>query len=112
MTLLTSNKSLYIQDYALWLEETIRLLRSGQLEAIEANYLIEELTDRGISQKHALESNLIVLLFQTIDKNPPKYLNQLLLISFSLGIYHHLQKSADKIDYLKKKSYNYIIKKS
>jgi hypothetical protein len=62
MTLLAGNKSLYSQDYALWLEETIRLLRSGQLEAIEANYLIEELTDRGISQKHALESNLIVLL--------------------------------------------------
>lgn len=62
MTLLTSNKSLYIQDYALWLEETVRLLRSGQLGAIEVNDLIEELTDMGISQKHALESNLIVLL--------------------------------------------------
>ena len=69
MTLLTSNKSLYIQDYALWLEETIRLLRSGQLEAIEANYLIEELTDRGISQKHDLESNLIVLLLHLLKWN-------------------------------------------
>ncbi|ASC72512.1 hypothetical protein XM38_034700 [Halomicronema hongdechloris C2206] len=53
---------LYDQDYVLWLEATVDLLRQGKLEQIDIPSLIEELEDMGRSEKRALESNLEVLL--------------------------------------------------
>ena len=37
----------------------------------------------------------------------PKYLNQILLFSFSTGIFKHLQKSANKVVYFRKKILNW-----
>jgi hypothetical protein len=42
-------------------------------------------------------------LFKIINKKIPFYLNQLLIISFSFGIYKHLQKSTRKVNYFKEK---------
>ena len=53
---------------------------------------------------------IIFMIFKNIHKNPPSYLNQILLISFSLGIYNHLQKSNNKINHFKNKIWNYIKK--
>lgn len=50
------------RDFCLWIQETIRSLRSGDLNEIEIDHLIEELEDMGNSQKDALESNLIRVL--------------------------------------------------
>ena len=50
--------------------------------------------------------NLINLLYDKISSVPPTYLNQLLLISFSTGIYKHLYKSTRKTDYMKSKLIN------
>jgi hypothetical protein len=46
---------------------------------------------------------LIKLLYKKISEKPPYYLNQLLLIAFSTGIFKHLQKSSLKIKYFKEK---------
>jgi hypothetical protein len=54
---------------------------------------------------------IVLLLFQNISKSPPSYLNQLLLISFSLGIFKHLQKTKLKILYFRKKFANPILEK-
>jgi hypothetical protein len=62
----TVNLTLYEKDYYLWLENTIQLLKDGQLSALDINHLIEEIEDMGISQKNALESNLIVLLMHLL----------------------------------------------
>ncbi len=58
--------NLYNKDYCLWLEETVQLLREGRLTELDINNLIEEIEDMGISQKNALESNLIVLLMHLL----------------------------------------------
>ncbi len=58
--------TLYDKDYCLWLEETVQLLREGRVTELDVNNLIEEIEDMGISQKNALESNLIVLLMHLL----------------------------------------------
>jgi hypothetical protein len=50
----------------------------------------------------------INLLFKNIDKNPPSYLNQILLFSFSFGIFKHLQKSNFKINHFKNKIIDHV----
>lgn len=60
------SSTLYEKDYYLWLEKTVQLLKEGQLSALDIDNLIEEIQDMGISQKNALESNLIVLLMHLL----------------------------------------------
>ncbi len=62
----TTPLNLYEQDYYLWLEKTVQLLKNGQLSALDIENLIEEIQDMGISQKNALESNLIVLVMHLL----------------------------------------------
>ena len=45
----------------------------------------------------------IKILYKKISEKPPFYLNQLLLIAFSTGIFKHLQKSTLKIKYFREK---------
>ena len=51
--------------------------------------------------------HLINILYNNISKKPPYYLNQLLLIAFSTGIYKYLQKSTHKMTHIKQKYVNY-----
>jgi hypothetical protein len=57
--------------------------------------------------------NFIKLLYTKISTNPPIYLNKLLLIAFSMGIFKHLQKSKNKIVHIQERylpnSINYIM---
>ena len=53
-----NTKTLYEQDFDLWIEETINLLKNRQLEQIDYEHLIEEIEDMGGNRKDALESNL------------------------------------------------------
>ena len=57
---------LYEQDYALWLDEAVNLLRSQNFTEIDLENLIEEVEGMGGSQKQALESNLEVLLMHLL----------------------------------------------
>ena len=45
----------------------------------------------------------ISIMFKNLFLKEPVYLNQLLIIAFSTGIYKHLQKSTDKTRYFKQK---------
>lgn len=56
------DKTLYDQDYNLWLEKTIEQLRSRQLERVDWENLIEELEGMNRSDKRALFSLLTRLL--------------------------------------------------
>ncbi len=53
-----NTQTLYEQDFNLWIEETINLLKNRQLEQIDYEHLIEEIEDMGGNRKDALESNL------------------------------------------------------
>jgi hypothetical protein len=57
-----SLSSLYEQDYYLWLETTAKLLRDGQLSALDIANLLEEIEDMGRGEKRAMYSNLKVVL--------------------------------------------------
>lgn len=50
---------------------------------------------------------LLNLLFTKIENPMPQYLDQILLIAFSFGIFKHLQKSNHKMIYLKNKFINF-----
>ncbi len=52
----------YDTDYNLWLEETIALIRRGDLASVNAEHLIEELEGLAGRDRRELESRLQVLL--------------------------------------------------
>ena len=54
--------SIYEQDYVRWIEQQVELLHEGSLESLDVPNLIDELGDLAINHKHALESNLVVVL--------------------------------------------------
>jgi Domain of unknown function DUF29 len=53
--------SLYETDYQLWLEKTVRQLRSHDFDNIDLENLIEEIESLGRSDKHAVSSYLMRL---------------------------------------------------
>lgn len=55
-------QSLYERDFCLWVEEQARLLREGRLPQLDVVNLIDEIEDLGINRKHAVTSNLVVVL--------------------------------------------------
>jgi hypothetical protein len=55
-------QSLYERDYCLWVEEQARLLRERSLGDLDVVNLIDEIEDLAIDRKHAVTSNLIVVL--------------------------------------------------
>lgn len=61
MTLLQL-KTLYEQDFALWIEETVRQLKSGNLSQLDRENLIEEIETLGRSERHGIDSYLSRLL--------------------------------------------------
>ncbi len=59
-------KTLYEQDYYLWLKTTATLLQEGQLNKIDFEDLIEELEGMSRREKDALFSNLQVVLIHLL----------------------------------------------
>jgi hypothetical protein len=53
---------LYERDFCLWVEEQARLLKEGRLEQLDVVNLIDEIEDLSINRKHAVTSNLVVIL--------------------------------------------------
>jgi hypothetical protein len=58
MAVITYLKQLYEADDIQWLEETIKLLKDCQFEALDLENLIEELEDLGSEKKNAVVSLL------------------------------------------------------
>ncbi|HHP7232749.1 MAG TPA: DUF29 domain-containing protein [Xenococcaceae cyanobacterium] len=53
---------LYEQDFCLWVENTVNLLKQKKFNNIDWKNLIEEIESLGKSERNALKSNLRVLL--------------------------------------------------
>ncbi len=62
----TSGSELYEQDFYLWIQTTIELLKQGQLTELDLENLIEEIATMGRSEKKALRSNLEVVLMHLL----------------------------------------------
>lgn len=55
-------KTLYDQDFALWIEATVKQLKSGDFSQVDLENLIEEVESLGKSQRKAVDSFLTRLL--------------------------------------------------
>jgi hypothetical protein len=61
-----SHTQLYEQDFSLWLDETVKLLREGNLGALDIENLIEEIECMGRSERQAVKSNLEIILMHLL----------------------------------------------
>ncbi|MCC5616981.1 DUF29 domain-containing protein [Nostoc sp. CHAB 5836] len=57
-----ANKALYEQDFYLWIQTTVKLLRERNLEQLDIDNLIEEIDSMGRSEKKELKTRLVVLI--------------------------------------------------
>ena len=58
----TSQKSLYNEDFALWIKDTLAQLKARDTKHLDWEHLIEEIEDLGKSQRKAVRSYLVRLL--------------------------------------------------
>ncbi|WP_250124599.1 DUF29 domain-containing protein [Chroococcidiopsis sp. CCMEE 29] len=56
------NSALYDQDYCLWLETTVKLLRERRFEALDLDSLVEEIEGLAKADKRELRNRLTILL--------------------------------------------------
>jgi hypothetical protein len=61
-----TSPQLYDRDYYLWLQETAKLLRHGEFDRLDIENLVEEIESMGRSDKHAVESNLEIVLMHLL----------------------------------------------
>lgn len=59
---LTKVKTIYDEDFALWIEETVKHLKSREFSLIDLENLIEEVESLGKSQRKTVRSYLLQLL--------------------------------------------------
>lgn len=62
----SSTNSLYEQDFMLWIEKTVDLLRQQKFTELDLENLIEEIEDMSMSQRSALRSNFTVILLHLL----------------------------------------------
>ncbi|WP_354635957.1 DUF29 domain-containing protein [Planktothricoides raciborskii] len=82
----TATTSLYEQDFYLWLQTNINLLKEGNFAEIDLENLLEELESMGRSDKNALKSNLRILLMHLLKY---KYQHEKLTNSWNYTIREH-----------------------
>ena len=58
--------SLYDQDFCQWISVTVDLLQENNFAEVDLEHLIEEIADMGKSERHALKSNLRVVLMHLL----------------------------------------------
>jgi len=63
---LDSLTNLYESDFNLWVEATAQILREGRLTDLDVVNLLEEVQSMGNSDKHALSSDLVVVLLHLL----------------------------------------------
>ncbi|MFB2834471.1 DUF29 domain-containing protein [Floridanema evergladense] len=88
----TAITSLYEQDFHLWLETNINLLKEGNFAEIDLENLLEELESMGRSDKNALKSNLKILLMHLLKY---KYQPEKRTNSWRYTIIEHRQRLRD-----------------
>ncbi len=65
---LAKTKTLYEQDFALWVEETINQLKSGDFSQVDLENLIDEVESLAKRDKRALENRLITLFEHALKR--------------------------------------------
>lgn len=55
-------ESLYLEDETAWLNMSAKLVEEGRIQELDFDHLREFLTDMAASQRHAVESRLLVLI--------------------------------------------------
>lgn len=91
-SILTTTKSLYEQDFYLWLQTNINLLKEGKFAEIDLENLLEELESMGRNEKNALKSNLRILLMHLLKY---KYQKKKRTNSWLYTIREHRQRLRD-----------------
>ena len=84
-----SHHDLYEQDFCLWVDKALVLLREGNLTHLDLANLLEEIEDMSNSQKQALESNLKIILIHLLKY---KYQSDKRTSSWRYTIVEHRQK--------------------
>ncbi|MCL1474580.1 DUF29 domain-containing protein [Argonema antarcticum] len=84
--------SLYEEDFYLWLQTNINLLKEEKFAEIDLENLLEELESMGKSDKNALKSNLRVLLMHLLKY---KYQPEKRTNSWRYTIIEHRQRLRD-----------------
>ncbi|HAN46424.1 MAG TPA: DUF29 domain-containing protein [Cyanobacteria bacterium UBA8156] len=54
--------ALYDQDFVLWLDHTVNLLRQGKVQELDLEHFADEIEAMGKREKRAIESNLKIIL--------------------------------------------------
>ena len=62
MLTIDTNKTLYEQDFYLWIQTTLAILRERKLEQLDIENLIEEIDSMGRSEKKELKTRLVILI--------------------------------------------------
>ena len=62
ITYIDNNKTLYDQDFYLWIQTTIQHLQERNLEQLDIENLIEEIDSMGRSEKRELKTRLVILI--------------------------------------------------
>ena len=65
--------NLYETDFNLWIEQTVKQLKNGQIQDLDIENLIEEVQSIGSTDKREIKSRLIVLIMHLLKyKYQPK----------------------------------------
>ena len=65
--------TLYKTDFNLWIEQTVKQLKNGQIQDLDIENLIEEVQSMGSNDKREIKSRLIVLIMHLLKyKYQPK----------------------------------------
>ena len=65
--------NLYETDFNLWIEQTVKQLKNGQIQDLDIENLIEEVQSMGSNDKREIKSRLIVLIMHLLKyKYQPK----------------------------------------
>jgi hypothetical protein len=88
----TAITSLYDQDFYLWLQTTINLLKQGKFAEVDLENILEELESMGRSEKNAIKSNLRILVMHLLKY---KYQPEKRTNSWRYTITEHRQRLQD-----------------
>lgn len=58
--------NLYETDFNLWIEQTVKQLKNGQIQDLDIDNLIEEVQSMGSNDKREIKSRLIVLIMHLL----------------------------------------------
>jgi Domain of unknown function DUF29. len=61
-----NNRACYEQDFYAWTQQTAALIRTGQWSPLDQEALAEEVEDLGVSQHHAVSSDLYQVLIHLL----------------------------------------------